>query len=405
MLYRNSWLPLGRSLGGKEDFIVVVLSSFLFLMIFDFYHLLSQDIYYYFKNNLIFLILFFLLFISTLIFNRQELTSKYYLTRYLTFIFYFIIYFVIFPKFLFQNPEFFRKFIFIIVCYGAITSFLGLFLLFAKMNPSGAYGEVAISYIWHPNMTAFVYTVSILATIYFFQQYYKNFSILIKSLIITTLILQILALLLTLCRAAVFGVVIGTSFYLCLIYKRKLLLIIPILVVLVPIVIERYFVIKGLASTSSRFLILIPAIQMILQSRSKMLWGYGITDSFDIYKKYLVYNGLITDAAGINNPHNTILQLIMMFGLIFTTLLLVYITYILIKVFIRSWRAHEKNEKNFFAFLFSSLLALIIHNLFDGQIIMPEFFCMQFFLIYLGLSHFYITSKKKQIAVYPLWKT
>jgi len=393
MLYRNSLLPFGLSLGGKEVYVVSFLSFGMLFVSFDFNQILNQDIIYHFKKNFAFISLFFLLFISTILFNFQELTNKYYLIRNFAFIFYFVIYFVIFPKFLIQNQQYFRKFIFLIVCYGGITGSFALFLLFANLNPPGQYHNFAISYIWHPNISAFVYTVSIIATIYFLHSNFKNLSSTNKTFAVIALSIQVLSLLLTYCRAGVIGVIIGISIYFTIVNKRKIILLLPFLAIVVPIIIRKFFLLKGLASVGSRYILIISAIHMIEDSSKRFLWGYGVTDTFRVYKQYMYIDSTLQ--GNINNPHNTLLSLVMMFGIVFTIVLLTYIVYLLINILVRSWKIKNVRDRRIFAFLISSLVALIVHNLFDGQIIMPEFFCMQFFLIYLGLTRLLISEKTK----------
>ncbi|MCI0448511.1 MAG: hypothetical protein L0Y79_01845 [Chlorobi bacterium] len=290
--------------------------------------------------------------------------------------------------------------VFLIFVWGSLTGFLGIFLLFSNLNPPGKYSNFAISYIYHPNVTAFVYTTSIIATIFYLFWKIKELSVFFKLALFLGLLLQFSGLFFTLCRAAVVGVLVGISVYLCVISKRKTLLILPVLLISIPFLISKYIFLKGIASFYSRARLLIPALDLITQSKARFLFGYGISDSIVVFQR----NSLLLVKDDINNPHNAILSLLIMFGAIFTIFLIICILFIMIKVFIRGWKSNDYKEKHFFAFLLSSMVALIVHNMFDSQLVMVELFCLQFFLIYLGLSYYLIIFKSRKIPIEPIWK-
>lgn len=401
MMYRNSWLPFGvKTLPGKEVYLIVFASLVLFVIIFDFRHLLNQDLIFHLNYNMIFAVLIVIFTISILLFNLQEITdSNNYRLRFFSQIFYFLLYFVIFPKFLFQNPTFFKKFIKFVTYLGNIIAITAVFFLFLGINPDGTYKFYAVSFIWHPNYTAFIFTVSIFATIYYYSR--GNLSVVGKIFFVSSFVIQNIALFLTFCRAAVLGVCVGYAVFLFVKYRWKLVFLLPVVPVVVSFLLQKFFLAKGLGSTFSRFLLVLPAINMITDSLTRMLWGYGMTNSFEAFKEFRDDIGVVEN---VNNPHNAYLSAIMEFGAIFSVVFMIFLSYVLYKIFRRSLNTHDKYEKLYFSFLLSSITALLFHSIFDSQLLMPEFFCMQFFLIFFGLAHYYILEKRQIIGTVNLWK-
>lgn len=400
MIYRNSWLPFGvKTLPGKENYIAVFSSLLLFLLLFDFDSLLKQNFFFHLNYNIILFVLVSIFAVSTLIFNSQEITaSNNHRIRFLTQIFYFVLYFLIFPKFLFQNPDYFMKFVKFIIILGTFFGFTALLFLFTGINPDGTYKLYAVSIVWHPNYTAFIFTVSIFATIYFY--FSQELTFFEKFFLFFTFVLQNIALILTFCRAAVIGVFFGYAVFLFIRYRWKLVLLIPLIPILLNLLLEKFFLAKGTASTLSRFLLVIPAYNMIRASWTRFLWGYGITNSFDAFKVYRDKFGVIEN---VNNPHNAYLSAIIEFGAFFSGIFILFLAFVIYKLFKKSLNAKTNGEKYFFGFLLTSIIALLGHSIFDSQLLMPEFFCMQFFLIYLGISHYYILNKKEVLGIRNIW--
>lgn len=400
MIFRNSWLPYGvKFLPGKEIYLVVFILSLLFIFLFDINQFLNQDFIFHFNYNAILLLLIFFFGVSTLLFNIQEITeNNYYRFRFLTHIFYFILYFIVFPKFLFQNPSYFKKFTFFITLLGTFVAITALLLLILGLNPPGTYEYYAISIVWHPNYTAFIFTVSIFSTLYIF---FKNdHSVFIKVLLILSFVFQNIALILTFCRAAIIGISIGYILFLFIRYKWKLILLTPLIPIVFSLIFQKIFTAKGTGSTLSRLLLIFPAIQMITDSTSRLLWGYGITNSFKSFNLYRENMGILEN---VNNPHNAYLSAIIEFGIIFTSILIIFLLYIFYALLKKSLSIKNTNEKLFYSYILSSLLALLVHSIFDSQILMPEFFCIQFFLIYFGIAHYYVLEKRKYIGITTLW--
>jgi hypothetical protein len=249
-----------------------------------------------------------------------------------------------------------------------------------------------LSLIIHPNYVSFLLTITSVTSLFFFFYYEKNLSTLQKTLIILTVIIQFSSQILTLSRGGLLGTAFGVFFLLLFRYRKKVVLIIPFFLIMIVYFATGVFKSKGLASTLSRYLLLIPVYEMYKEKSVHTIFGFGITNSFDAYSSYRGLYGVIES---VNNPHNSLLSIFIMFGLIVTILLFIYFSFLFIKGFIYSIIALDFKNRMFYAFLASNMIATFVHGLFDSMLIMPEFFVMQFFLIIIGLTIIYTKKKFK----------
>ncbi len=383
-IYRNSLLPASIHLIGNEIFLIFFLSFIYLIYIFDFQSLFNfkfKTLFY--SNNKYYLILLILLSISTLLYNVQELTNPVYLVRFLDLFFYFIIFFFIVPKFIILNPFYFKKLVLIISYFSFATAIIGFFMLLGLVFENPGYTGLMISFIGHPNYVPVIFNAGIISTIFYFDWQKEHFNFFIKLFYIISITIQLFATLLTFTRAGYIGLGAGLLLYFLLKYKNKFLIFVPLYLLGILFIIPPFFKAKGYASFISRFHLLIPAYSMITQNTTSLLWGYGITNTFKVFLQYNTFN--LSGEDYLNNPHNALASLIMMFGIIFTIVILSFLSYILIKFFVKSLKSKEENIKILNAYLISFLTSYVFLSFFDSGILMPEFFNAQIFLVFLGI--------------------
>jgi hypothetical protein len=393
MIYRNSWLPGGEKTGGMEIYFVAFLSLFIFLLLLDFEKILKT--YLILKKEYFFLLLLlFITLISFLINALNEFTSLHKIVRFYVFLFYIYLYSYYIPLLIIRKHEFLEYIIKFFTYLGIFISLLGIIMYFARFVPISTYTSQTryLSLIVHPNYVSFLLTITTVTTLFYYFYHEKNLSVIPKIILITTVIIQFTSQILTLSRGGLLGTTFGVSFLLLFRYRKKVILIIPFFLIMIAYFATGVFRSKGLASTLSRYILMIPVYQMYKEKSIHTIFGFGISNSFDAYSRYRGVSG-VTEA--VNNPHNTILSIFIMFGLIIALFLVFYLTFLVIKGSVCSLKAKDFKNQMFYAFLSSNLIAVFAHGLFDSSLIMPEYFVMQFFLIILGLTVIYTMKKNK----------
>lgn len=383
-LYRNSWLPGNSALIDKEIFIIFGISVAYLLLIIDFQKILNFDIKpvnVYDK----YIVILFLLFLVSTIYNTHEVSSVKNAIRLIDYLFFFVIFFMIFPRLLLL-PDMFRKFVLILAITGIWTAFFGIMLLFADIHPSPEFTGSLVSFIQQPNYVPFIFNLGILATLYYLDWQFDELSFFEKVLYIFSILIQIFALLLTLSRGAYIGLGVGIISYFIFKYRTKVLLITPFFLALIVIIVPPFFKAKGFASFISRLNLLIPAYIMIMKDNVSFLWGYGVTSALKTFEEYNgVYNitGDLRESQ-LNNPHNAVVSLMLMFGVVFTCVILFVVSLLLIRTVLKIFRLKNVKERLFFGFLVSVILSLVFQSIFDSEIVILEFFSMQILLVFLG---------------------
>lgn len=393
MIYRNSWIPGGNLLGGKEIYVVFLFSLLVFLILLDFNKILKVNININIKYFYI-LMLLFVLFVSLITNSINEFKSLYKIVRFYIFFFYVFLYLYYIPSLIIRKHEFFNYLIKFYTVLGLIIGTVGIIMYFAKIVPISTYTNQTryLSFIIHPNYVSFLLTITSVTSLFYYLYYGKNKRQFFKILIIITIIIQLISQFFTLSRGGLLGTTFGIFFLLFFKFRKKVILIVPALFSVIIYLAIQVFRTKGIASTFARFLLMIPVYYMLKEQSIHTIFGYGITNSFDAYSSY---RGLYEIIEAVNNPHNTFLSIFIMFGIVFAILLFFYFIYLVFKGSIYSLKAKENEEKMFYAFLTSNLIAVFLHGLFDSMLIMPEYFVMQFFLIILGLMIFYTRKKNK----------
>lgn len=381
--YRNSWIPGGHTLVGNEIWLYFLVSSIYLILILDFEKLLNLKLNLFSVYNKYIFALFVLLVISTLFYNIQEFSTIRSLFRFINYILYFIIFFYFVPEFLNSNPQFFRKFVLIISQIGLFTAAFGLVLFFADIAPDPKFAGTLVSFIDQPNYVVFIMNLGIMATIYYFDWRKENLSLVKKVFFISSIFIQFAATLLTLSRGGYIGIGIGLVVYFMFKFRSKIILILPFLVTIAVIIIPPFFKAKGFGSFLSRLYLLVPAYYMITRDYGAMMWGYGITNSLEAFLKYnRIYN---VSEFHLNNPHNAIVSMILMFGMAFTLLMIFFVSLLLKRVSVKAFKENDTKKSLFYAFIISTITTLVFQSIFDSEIVIIEFFSLQYLLIFLGL--------------------
>jgi len=377
---------------GKETYIILFLGFIVFLICFDFNELLNLKFFKLPISKLILSTLFFLLLFSILVYNNQELTHQRNLLRLICYFIYFQLFFIFIPRFFVNNPAFFEKFIKFIANLGFWSALFGFFTMFN--HPYQEYNGMLLTFIIHPNNASIIFTITAITTLYFYYWKKDTFTLFQKYFYLFSITLQYFAQLFTYTRAGLIACAVGVTLFLILYYRGKFIIIIPVISTIVPYFLAGFFTAKGFNSFSSRFVLLIPAYYMIIESKTSMLWGYGVTEAFVKYKEYeVIYNVLETN---INDPHNTYVSLTIMLGLVFTIMLIVSVIFLFIKSIIKILKLKSQKEKLFYIFLIGVLTSIGTQGLFDSELIVLEYYTIQFLLVFLGITYYSI--RKTDIA-------
>ena len=284
------------------------------------------------------------------------------------------------------HSEYLSKFFSIISGFGFFFSLFGLIMYFANFHPIPDYAFGMISLINHPNNTSMVITMTLFPTIYITIINWNRFTTYKKFYYLFSILVQLIGQLLTYTRAGMIATSIGLILFFILYFRGKSLLIIPFVLVVIPIFGAAFFQAKGFASFISRFYLLLPAYTMLMRTRDSLLWGYGLNNGIVEYKKTLVQ--FLPNEYLINDPHNTYVTMMIMFGLIFTVTLLIMVFIIIGKCFVRALQYKNYDLKLFYLLIVTSTLSILIQGLFDAELIKADFYTIHYLLVMFGLAFY-----------------
>ena len=393
MMYRNSWLPGGLMFIGKENFVVLVLSIFFFWLVFDFNKVFSLK--FSLKSEYFGLGTLILIGIYSVIYNvSNEFINLYNITRFIAFIFYAFLFFYYLPKLILINNSYFKSITKFYAILGSAVGIIGILMYIVGFVPYSYYTANSryISVIIHPNQVSLLLTPTTITTLYYFLINKQKFSVYKKIFYIVSVLIQLLSQFLTLCRGGILGTFIGVLLLLFFFYRGKIFILISVFISFVYYFINTIFLSKGNVSNIGRFLLLIPVYNMLVEKNMHTFFGYGVTNAFKAFEDYRAKFDVLEP---VNNPHNVILSMFIMFGLIFTIFFLIFFISLLIKGWRYSSRAKERNTKMFYWFLFASTFSIFIQGVTDSAIIMPEYYVMPPFLLSLGLLFLFTRQKNK----------
>ena len=135
---------------------------------------------------------------------------------------------------------------------------------------------------------------------------------------------------------------------------------------------------------------------MITENKSRFLWGYGISDAFSHYKYNLMLFNFTEE--NIDDPHNTYVSLLLMFGFITTLFIVLFIISVLFFILKQIFKEEDKFVRYYFIFSFSILTSIFIQGFFDSELIVVEYFTIQFLLTVIGINYYLFANanlKKK----------
>lgn len=398
MLYRNSWLPGATSIQGKEGHLIFFITFCFFLFAFDFSDItdfLSREVFSRFNKYYILVLAIFS--ISILVFNFQEISQLQSILYIYSYIAYVIMYFFILAQVFYLHDDLFANFIKLIFYTGAVLSILAILFVLIGVNPIEKYSGMTISLIVHPNYISFFYTTAIITTVYYLHSRYSEFSFIKKSFVLTSLFSLLIAQLFTYCRGGYIATIGGIGLFYLFYFKKKIFYVLPFGIGLMILLLPAFFKSKGAGSFVSRLLLLIPAYHMLAENKQAFFWGYGALNNFEMFDKYKLIYGIQEE--NVSNPHNSIVQTILMFGIIFTSLIWGFLAGILSVSTVRLIKNYFTENRTEIAFLISVQIALILQGLFDSALTFPAYFNLQFLLLFSGLLFRFIRKKTNSIFV------
>ncbi|KXK45386.1 MAG: glycosyl transferase family 2 [Chlorobi bacterium OLB5] len=142
---------------------------------------------------------------------------------------------------------------------------------------------------------------------------------------------------------------------------------------------------------------------MMIESKKRLIWGYGITDTFSVYSDYMILFNVIEN--DIQNPHNAFISAILMFGLIFVFVIAIFYLFLLYKGAKLSLKSRKSEEQLFYGFLVSVIITSFALGTFESQLVMTEYFTLQPFLIFSGILYLSIIKYDSSEQFYKIEKT
>jgi O-antigen ligase len=390
-MYNVSWLPGHGTIFSKYVYVIISILFFVIFTAFNFKNFVNLQLLIFPSERILIWLLFLLIIISTVNYNPVELSTINNILVFLSYLLIFIVYFCLIPNLIIKNGNLFSTFIIFISNLGFILAIFGLLDLELNLHDSN-YPGMLLSIIHHPNNTSMIFTISFIPVVYFIFSQWKSLNSIKKLYWVSSFCIQLTAQFFTYTRAGMIAILFGLTIFLLLHFRSKAILLIPILGVLSSSFIAFFFKAKGFLSFSSRLWLLFPAYEMISSSKSRMLWGFGINNALLEFKKTMA---VIPNAeTGISDPHNSYVTLILMLGIVFTFFLVLFLTVIILKSIVRVYKSQVKSEKLFFIFLVSSSSTILIHGLFDAELIKLEYFTIHYLSIIIGLMYYSIIYRK-----------
>lgn len=381
LMYRMSWLPFAGMIDNRESIIFLFFFICLVVISFDFDRLARQKKKIPIFKSILFIILISLSLISIFLFNSHEVLKLTNIINLFNLLFSIILFCKIFPQFLVKNPKYFEKLIKLISNFGLITALFGVLLLISGYKPNQM-AVYLISFIRHPNGVSIILTLSIISTLYYYVWKKDAMPTFIKYYYLFSFFLQFIAELLTQSRTGILGVIVAITVFLGIHYRKKLVLLIPIIVAGINLFVLGYIMQKGASSFISRLRLWFVAYYLIDKDPSKLLWGYGFTESNEIFKR----NAMIFTET-VEHPHNAYISILLMFGVYFLIAFIIFMIVLLSTSILRLVRANGSNERLFYNFIISIFVSLLFQGIFESPLVLFWYFLMPIFLIILGILY------------------
>lgn len=406
IIFRDSWLP--GALFVRENELEILLTDIIgivvLLFLFDFKKILFKNLIPSTLEGLFLYFLILIFFISTLLFNSQELFKHSKFIILFSLIINILLYFTLLPQYLLGNREKLNILMEYCSIFSLIISVIGLLMLFVGITPiESKFRPYLISIIIHPNYVPPLLILGIFSSLFIYEQKKTKVAPIIKYFYFLSIVVQCFALLLTYSRNGMIALFLGLLVYLLLKYNYKGLIMAPIVVFIIPFTLG-IFKTKGYGSFFSRFSLLIPAYIMLTSDKIKLLWGYGYATAFEEYQKnMLIYDPLDSSSLTkeiINNPHNSFISIILIFGLFFFILFIAFISVIFFKYLKQYIYKNNSHDRSWHISIISMTFAQLTLGLFEGQLVQTGHFNLQPFLLFLGLMYYLISMKNMVVSRY-----
>lgn len=397
MIYDVSWLPGSYIVFNNRFYIIIFLSLLIVLTEFKLLNFIKLKLKFSSIEFIILSLICVLVIYSTLVYNYSELLAYDSFLTYISYLMIFVLFFNIIPYMLLKKPSLFNTFIVFFSNLGLVLALFGFLDVYLHLNYSNFPGML-LSVIHHPNNTSMLFTVCIIPVLYFIYSKWHTLNVINKFYWLFSLFIQLLAQLFTFTRAGMIASFLSISVFLLLYHRANAIYILPSLGIFAAFFLKYFFFVKGFYSFLSRFLLLIPAYNMITADRSKMLWGYGLTNYLIEFKKYLeiIPNSEIT----VSDPHNTYVTLVLMLGIIVTFLIVFLTLFLLMKCTFRMLKSSSRSENLFYNFLISSSLSILVQGIFDSELIKTEYFTTYYLALIMGMMFILTFNKKNKYSQY-----
>lgn len=399
-VYVNSWLPGASTLLFYINFIYIVL--FFSVIVFNFNFLLFNKPVN--KNNIyltkpIFLIIL-LTSVSIVFFNIQEISKFNYLINILGFIVSILFFFVTLPRYFVRNPALVNKYILIIFYFTLFISTLGIGIMLAGIHPY-QYKFTTASIFVHPNFAPPLYIIGMICSIYLYMVNFKELIFFQKSIIILSFIVIPVSILFTFSRNGIISMVIISLIFFILKFRSKVFYFLPFLIGGAYFFVKSFILAKGFESVYSRFLLLVPAINMMRDDFNRLLWGYGYSNNYEVYDKYKDIFNIVEE--NVKNPHNSFVSIILMFGVLTSAIVLLFILVNFIFGIYNYIRYKEVKTVSmpilFVILMISGMLSL---GIFESQLLMTHFLNFQILILFCGFLYYYNTTKEIFVGSFKL---
>jgi len=280
-----------------------------------------------------------------------------------------------FSRIIFSDDEKFYNFLKVIVYFAVADAIFAIFSKFTGFRYSTSFPSHSLGFFSHPNTHSFVFTISL--PVLFFLYFDKKIRL---SFFLISLFLLAYNLMTTYSRTGMiitaFAVLLVTFFY----SKKVFFISVALILVSASIVVANINAVKT-DSSLSRALLILAAIQMILESPFHFFWGYGLFEAIEVFKTEKVFLGSLEIVV---DPHNLILLLGIQFGMLVPLISLVIYFYVIIKSFLSIKKLKKTENFKKIILALSLCLGLFLQNMFEDIIVYPEYFVMPIFLVFLG---------------------
>ncbi len=331
-------------------------------------------------DRLLLFLLIITLIYSVLVVNVSEFTTMLGFSKVIIFFSSIFFFLYLLPMILLRSERLLDFFIMVVYGLGVISAVFGIFTaLSPNLNPVNEYPGLSLSFFSHPNANAFLYCYTIPCAFYVIIKFKKNLSLLSKTGILFSVLISIINHFLTYSRTGILAILLCITIFIYY-YNKKIFFSI---LVLLPFLVYMLFNVttseKGASTIVGRAGLIATGIEMLVNDKNGMLWGFGIDNNFKVFEE--TKNSLLF-AESHNYPHNSLLFLILVFGAVPVSLFLIF----LIKRIISLLLLFLRNKLNLISVLsYSVVISVFTQAFFEDFVLFPEYYMYHLILIFIGL--------------------